>query len=47
MFELITRLSDRFESSLYFLRDSGSIGRELFKRGVPGAERLQLGRPAV
>jgi glycosyltransferase involved in cell wall biosynthesis len=42
---LITRLpADRFRVRLYFLRQSGSIGRALFRGGVQGAERLQRHR---
>ena len=45
MYELITRLDpERFRSRLYFLREAGPVGRELFGRGVLGAECLQRGR---
>jgi glycosyltransferase involved in cell wall biosynthesis len=45
MSELITRLPVAdFTTRLYFLREPGPVGRELFRRGVRGAERLQRHR---
>jgi glycosyltransferase involved in cell wall biosynthesis len=42
---LITRLPrDRYRVNLYFLREAGRVGRELFDAGVGGAERLQRHR---
>jgi glycosyltransferase involved in cell wall biosynthesis len=42
---VITRLpSDRFRVNLYFLREAGRVGRELFEAGYGGAERLQRRR---
>ena len=42
---LITRLpADRYRVRLYFLRESGKLGRALFDDGIDGAERLQRHR---
>jgi glycosyltransferase involved in cell wall biosynthesis len=43
--QVITRLPrDRFRINVYFLREAGRVGRELFDAGVGGAERLQRHR---
>jgi len=43
--EMIRRLDPaRFNSQLYFLRNAGTIGRELLDSGVTGVENLQRGR---
>jgi glycosyltransferase involved in cell wall biosynthesis len=42
---VITRLPrDRYRVNLYFLKEAGRVGRELFDAGVGGAERLQRHR---
>lgn len=42
---VITRLPpDRFRIRLYFLREAGTLGRDLFDAGFTGAERLQRNR---
>ena len=42
---VITRLpADRFRVNLYFLREAGRVGRELFDAGIGGVERLQRHR---
>ncbi|HXV13402.1 MAG TPA: glycosyltransferase [Candidatus Krumholzibacteria bacterium] len=39
--DVLRRLDrDRFEVELYFLRDAGVVGRELFREGFGGSERL-------
>jgi glycosyltransferase involved in cell wall biosynthesis len=43
--EVVARLrADRFEPQLYFLREAGPLGRELFARGVGGVERIEARR---
>ncbi len=45
MFDLITRLpGERFQSRLFFLKEAGVLGRELFLRGVEGTENLARSR---
>ncbi len=45
MFDLITRLpQERYESRLYFIKGAGTLGTELFQRGIEGAERLLYSR---
>ena len=42
MCDVISRLSaQRFEPYLYFLRDAGTVGRELIATGVGALERLE------
>lgn len=42
---VITRLpADRFRTKIYFLRDAGRVGRDLFGAGVDGVEHLQRHR---
>ena len=43
--EVVVRLrADRFEPQLYFMREAGPLGRELFARGVGGVERIETRR---
>lgn len=43
--QVIARLPrDRFRVRLYFLRESGNVGRALYHAGIDGAERLQRHR---
>lgn len=42
---LVSRLPrERFECAFFFLKEAGPIGREMFRIGCGGAERLQHGR---
>jgi glycosyltransferase involved in cell wall biosynthesis len=42
MYDVVSRLSaQRFEPYLYFLRDAGTVGRELIATGVGAMERLE------
>lgn len=43
--ELLTRLcTERFYTKIFFLKDAGEVGRQLFRSGVDGSENLQKSR---